>query len=248
MKILAIIAAGAWTYYQWDRVFFPEATAEREARAAGDRVDLEISVGEVYIESFGPPYFDRKSVSGGESDEGNSLQYLVELGGSITIRNNRKFPIQLEVTSTDLSVAFSFEESDANELYLLSLKEEINVVLDGKKVFGEIIEEGLTLENDGVVRLSFRVPLVISDRVISQPHEYRFTSLFELSEVSIESGTSKESNIKSKRVIASVFINGPVEADRSFGNTRTKWPMFRSGRRIEGGEMNRFPRELEDLL
>jgi hypothetical protein len=88
-KIFGIVIAGAWTYYQWDKVIFPMESHEQFIRKAELRTDIDPSQTRV---EFTP----ERDLSLPILHKGDVLS----VSGTIALRNDRSFPIRVEFTES----------------------------------------------------------------------------------------------------------------------------------------------------
>jgi hypothetical protein len=88
-KIFGIVIAGAWTYYQWDKVIFPMENHEQFIRKAELRTDIDPSQTRV---EFTP----ERDLSLPILHKGDVLS----VSGTIALRNDRSFPIRVEFTKS----------------------------------------------------------------------------------------------------------------------------------------------------
>jgi len=212
IKIAAIVIAGAWTYYQWDRVLFPKESAEQNARRANLRTDLKMSFEAVKIQGLGQPYKQTASSLPSETSAFTEENYIVEVSGLISMENSRPFPIELKVASVTLDVATDIQIDAEAALQTVTYTQSESIELDGEYVFGDIVSDGFVVESGGIARLAFRAPVVLTGSLIAQPHEYVFGATFDLSAVGNLEPIPDDGRSKAKRVLSSVLVNGPIEA------------------------------------
>lgn len=85
-KIAAVVVAGAWTYYQWDKVLFPKENAEQNARQANLRTDLRMSFEAAKIQGLGSPHEGSTRDNPGDVSGIAGSSYLVEVSGECPVR------------------------------------------------------------------------------------------------------------------------------------------------------------------
>lgn len=253
-KIAAIIIAGAWTYYQWDRVFFPKESAEQIARQANLRTDLKMSFEAVKIQGLGQPFDQNASNPTGEASATAGKIYIVEVSGLISIENSRPFPIELVVTSSTLEVATGIQVDTEAALQTVTYAQSESIELDSEYVFGDIVSDGFVVESSGVARLAFRAPVVLAGSLIFQPHEYVFGATFDLKAVGNQETIPDDGKSKTKRLLSSVIVNGPIEAGLKSGDAvlptsamRIDLEGLRSGSTL-GGSNSTIRKPLGDII
>ncbi|SNY91974.1 hypothetical protein SAMN04515647_2218 [Cohaesibacter sp. ES.047] len=99
-KIIALLAAGFWTWFQWDKTIFPQAKDEEYARKAAFRTGLDVD--EIS--------FDAKFVRSSETKEG--APKLLLISGNLKLKNNTGYPIAYFPLQAELSL-FEYKSLDA---------------------------------------------------------------------------------------------------------------------------------------
>lgn len=236
-KIAALIIAGAWTYYQWDKVLFPKESAEQNARQANLRTDLRMSFEAAKIQGLGEPFELTSDGSSGDSSNIGEKGYLVEVSGLISIENTRPFPIELTVAAATLDIETGIQIDADAALQPVTYTHTETIQLDSEYVFGDLVTDGFVIESGGVARLAYRAPVVVQGNLLTQPHEYVFGATFDLSAVGDLETVPVDGRSKSKLVLSSVLVNGPIEAGLQSDTEGETAVLPRSATRIDLGEL-----------
>lgn len=94
VTIVAVVSAGAWTFFQWNRTIFPKESYERFLREAARRVDLSVKLDSI------------STLSGNllMPAPDSAAADLVIFSGTGIFNNEKDFPISIQ--STTISVRF----------------------------------------------------------------------------------------------------------------------------------------------
>lgn len=109
-KIIALIAAGLWTYYQWDVSIFPKEDHEQFLRAAARRANIDVELTAVSAGAIGQTatqIAQNNMLASDDIDAEKDIQFYITTASAMTgvflLRNPTPAPVAF--TMTDLSVS-----------------------------------------------------------------------------------------------------------------------------------------------
>jgi hypothetical protein len=98
-KIVAIVAVGGWTLFQWNRVIFPKESADDFARRVATRTDLEINADDINFRILD----NSSDVDDDNATDGKARpSQLLYVFGELEVANQKSFPIELAVERFEL--------------------------------------------------------------------------------------------------------------------------------------------------
>lgn len=206
-KICALVAAGVWTYYQWDRVVFPRISEEKGARNASLRADVDFSFDDISLSLIN--VLNRNPQSSNITTKAHSNRsFIIELSGSLRVRNPRQFPVRIEIVSTSLQVRHGYDPTVSSGAEILRFENTISLSLDSTIPFGNSADGYTIIENQSEAIFPFQIPLVLSASVFSSVHQYNFVSSLHVSELDTQNTETISSNSKTKHARIVGIVNG----------------------------------------
>lgn len=206
VKTVAILVAAGWTYYQWDTVLFPTVSAERSERSSIARPDAEVLWQSIDVVQHGL-LIDRdvaKDVTGAKPRK----DYLVEIGGVLSVRNTRPYPIEIEFGPLSLSVASRLRRN-GDEAQILEFEERLAVEIGEINKSFSLLEQAFQIEIDGIAKVPLRLAVVVNETIYHELHQYEVSGSFTVINHSLDDGRSPIQK-KIKKFSTSALVNGEI--------------------------------------
>lgn len=212
VKIGAIFGAAGWTYYQWDRVFFPEAAAEQRERASLARPDVELKWNGIDVIFHGDAAAQVAVAT--DKPKASRLVQIVEISGVLSIENLRPYPVSLNFGNPVIEIEYGLTPV-ADDLQVVSFKNSRSVTISSKRAFLGLSEEYLEIESKGLATIPTRILISVDPLVYSDVHQYRLFGNIVIARIT-EGATGASQSSKTKVFTASVLFNGTsLEAESS---------------------------------
>lgn len=114
-KIVALIVAGGWTYYQWDKVIFPKESAEQFARRVAQRTDLVFDGQGIQFKIF--------PISSDETESDPFVNQLLKMPTSIQVdaKNDRQIikPPETNAPSNKSATAIDKDKIEESSNFII---------------------------------------------------------------------------------------------------------------------------------